>query len=225
LEPGLAGCDLLLPLFATPLNVVTLVIWMAAAQSWRERKLSAQAGGVRILKRGGEIRARLAAFTPIAAALGALGGASFFLAFPVVAIGGFAPSMTVMLMVWAVVLAAIPTAFFWTLKNNRSGNYDLRINEVSRVVTVPVIEGRRRPLTLERSEILGVSLQRRITKTPSGDYVSYLPAIDRAGGESGSPTIKLTTRGWTHDKAWAFGEWLGEELGVEFKGVEGDSTK
>jgi hypothetical protein len=222
LDPGLAGCDLLLPLFATPLNVVTLAIWVAVAQAWRERKLSPAAGGVRILKRGGEIRARLAAFSAGAAALGALGAASFFLAFPVVAIGGFAPTMTVMLVVWALVLAAMATAFLWTLKKNRSGNYDLRIDEVSGDVTLPVIGGRRRPLTLARSQILGVSLERTTTKTPSGDYFSYLPAIDRGGRESGSPAIKLTTWGWTHDKAWAFGQWLGEQLGVEFKGVDGD---
>ena len=222
LDPGLEGCDFLLLLFATPLNVVTLALWVAVVQARREKKLSEPAGGVRILKRAGEIRAQLAAFSPAAAALAALGVGSFLFAFPVVSIGGFAPTMTVMLAVWALVLAAMATAFMWTLKRNRSGNYDLRIDEVSKVVTLPQIGGRRNALTLARNEILAVSLQRRITKTPSGDYFSYLPAIDRVGNESGSPRIKLITWGWTEAKARAFGQWLSEQLGVEFKGIQGD---
>ena len=214
----------MLLLFATPLNVVTLALWVAVVQSRREKKLSEPAGGVRILKRAGEIRAQLAAFSPAAAALAALGVGSFLFAFPVVSIGGFAPTMTVMLAVWALVLAAMATAFMWTLKRNRSGNYDLRIDEVSKVVTLHQIGGRRKALTLARNEILAVSLQRRITKTPSGDYFSYLPAIDRVGNESGSPRIKLITWGWTEAKARAFGQWLSEQLGVEFKGIQGDPT-
>jgi hypothetical protein len=62
-----------------------------------------------------------------------------------------------------------------------------------------------------------VSLQRRITKTPSGDHFSYLPAIDCAAGEAGSPTINLVAWGWTEARARAFGQWLGQQLGVEFR--------
>jgi hypothetical protein len=224
LDPGLAGCDLLLLLFATPLNAVTVGLWAGIAQSRRERKLSEPAGGIRILRRAGEIRAELAAFSPGAAALVALGVGSFLLAFPVVSIGGFAPRMWVMLAVWALVLAVVATAFVWTLKRNRSGNFDLRINEASNIVTLPQIDGRRTPLTLARNEIRAVSLQRRITKTPSGDHFSYLPAIDRAGNEADAQPIRLVASGWTEAKASAFGHWLSDQLGVEFKGIHGDPT-
>jgi hypothetical protein len=64
-----------------------------------------------------------------------------------------------------------------------------------------------------------VSLQRRVAKTPSGDYFSYLPVIDRVVNEPGSPAIKLVTWGWTESKARAFGQWLSEQLGVEFTGI------
>jgi hypothetical protein len=224
LDPGLDGCDLLLLLFATPLNVVTLALWVAVVQSRRGKKASELAGGVPILKRGGEIRAQLAAFSPAAAALVALGVAAFLFAFPVVSIGGFMPTMTVMLVVWALVLTAAVAAFGWTFKKNRSGAYDLRIDEVSRVVTLPLIGGRRKPLSLARNEILAVSLQCRITKTPSGDYFSYLPAINRVANEPELPTIRLVTWGWTEAKARAFGQWLSGQLGVEFKGIQADHT-
>ncbi len=224
LDPGLDGCDLLLLLFATPLNAVTLALWVAFGRSRRARDLSEVAGGVPIVKRPGEIRAQLAAISPAGAALAALGAAAFFLAFPVVAIGGFKPTMTVLIVVWVSVLTVMAAVFVWTWKRNRSGAYDLRIDEVSRVVTVPQISGRRTPLTLAREEILAVSLQCRVTKTPSGDYFTYLPAIDRVAGESVTPTIDLLRWGWTEAKARAFGQWLSEQLGVELRGVNGDRT-
>jgi hypothetical protein len=217
LAPGLEGCDLLLLLFATPINAATLALWAAVAQSRRDEKLAGPAGGIRIHKRAGEIRAQLAAFSPTAAALAGLGAGSFLFAFPVVAIGGFAPSMTAMLGVWLLVLAGTATAFVWTLTRNRSGRFDLRIDEVSQTVTLPQLESRIAPLTLARNEIRAVSLQRRVTKTPSGDYFSYWPAIDRLDPESGSPAIKLGRWGWTEARASAFGKWLSGQLGVEFK--------
>jgi hypothetical protein len=224
LDPGLDGCDLLLLLFATPLNVVTLALWVAVLQSRRKRSLSETAGGVPIIKKHGEIRAHLAAFSPGGAALAALGAAAFVLAFPVVSIGGFKPTMTVMIVVWVSVVVATVTAFIWTWNKNRSGTYDLHIDEASMAVTVPQIGGRRIPMTLARDEILAVSLQCRIAKTPSGDYFSYLPAIDRVTGATGSLTVNLVTWGWTETKARAFGHWLSEQLGVEFRGVHGDRT-
>jgi hypothetical protein len=222
LDPGLDGCDLLLLLFATPLNAVTLALWVATVQSRRKRILSELAGGVPILRGNGEIRAKLASFTPAGASLAALGAAAFVLAFPVVSIGGFKPTMTGMIVVWGAVLAATVTTFVWTWNKNRSGSYDLRIDEASMAVTVPQIGGQRKPLTLARDEILAVSLQRRIAKTPSGEYFSYLPAIDRVTSATGSPTVNLVTLGWTETKARAFGRWLSEQLGVEFRGVHGD---
>jgi hypothetical protein len=224
LDPGLDGCDLLFPLFAMPLNVVTLALWVAVVRSARRIKTAEPAGGVRIVRRPGETRAQIAAFSPGAAALAALGGASFFLAFPVVSIGGFAPGMTLMLVVWALVLASVAAAFLWALKRNYSGVGDLRIDEVSNIVTVPRIVGRNSLLTLARKEIVAVSLERLIAKTPSGDYFSFLPALDCVPGHSGSPTVKLVTWGWTEGKARAFGQWLSEQLGVEFRGIQGDST-
>jgi hypothetical protein len=219
LDPGLDGCDLLLLLFATPLNVVTLALWAAVIQSKRAGRVNEPAGGVRIVRKGGEIRAQLATIPPAAAALAGLGASSFFLAFPVVSLGGFTPSMKVMLVVWSLVLTAMAAAFAWSLRKNRSGDYDLRIDEISKAVTVPQILRRRMALRLARNEIVGVSLQCRITKTPSGDYHSYLPAIDCVANESECSSIKLTSWGWPEAKASAFCQWLGEQLGVEFKGV------
>jgi hypothetical protein len=217
LDPGLEGCDLLLPLFAMPLNALTVALWMTAARSMRGKPGSEPAGGVRIIKRGGETRAQLAAFSSAGAALAGLGGSSFVLAFPVVSMGGFAPGMTMMLVVWSLVASSAVIAFVWRFKIIHSGRCDLRIDEVSRLITIPQCGEGKKQLTLAWNKIQAVSLQRRITKTPSGDYYSYLPAIDCAAGEAGSPTINLVAWGWTEARARAFGQWLGQQLGVEFR--------
>jgi hypothetical protein len=218
LDPGLDGCDLLQVLFAMPLNIVTLLLWVAV--EWSFKKLPKPAGGVRILKRPGEIRAQLPSFSPVAAALGALAIASFFAAFPVVSMSGFAPTMRTMTAIWTAVFAVTAAAFAITVKRNSSGNYDLRIDEKSRAVTLPERSGIR--VTLAREEIIGICVERRATKNPSGYHFSYLPAIDHAGRDADVAKIKLVRWGWTEAKARAFAQWLSDQLGVEFKGIQSD---
>ncbi len=224
LDPGLAGCDLLLPLFAMPLNVVTLALWVPVLQPRRMRQHVDLAGGVRILKNANETRAQLAAFSPAAAALAGLGASSFVLAFPVVSIGGFQPSTTLMLVVWSMVFAAMAAAGIWMFAKLRAGNYDLRIDENSKVVTVPPLGERKVELTIARNRIQAVSVRRRTTKTPSGDYFSYLPMIDCVAADPASPSVNLISWGWTEAKARSFGLWLSEQLGVEFRGIQLDTT-
>ena len=67
LSPGLAGCDLLLALFAVPLNIATFALWVAAIRSKLGHRKLTPSGGVCILQRPGEIRVRLAEFSPGAA--------------------------------------------------------------------------------------------------------------------------------------------------------------
>jgi hypothetical protein len=220
----LAGCDLLLPLFAMPLNVVTLALWVPVLPSRRMRHMADFAGGVRILKNANETRAQLAAFSPGAVALGALGASSFLLAFPVVSIGGFQPGMALMIVVWTVVFAAMAAAGIWRFTKLRAGNYDLRIDETSQVVTVPPSGTRKVELIIARNSIQAVSMRRLTTKTPSGYYFSYLPVIDCVAEDSVAPSVNLISWGWTEAKARSFGLWLSEQLGVEFRGIQLDTT-
>ena len=104
---------------------------------------------------------------------------------------------------------------WWLLRGRFNGIvravFDLRIDEASKAVVLPRNVGRA-PVKLARGEILGVCLERRTTRTPSGNYFSYVPAIDRGGPAGGA--IKLVRWGWTEAKARAFAQWLSEQLGV-----------
>jgi hypothetical protein len=75
-------------------------------------------------------------------------------------------------------------------------------------------------LTIARADIVGVSIHRRVSKGPSGLLYTYLPALIRNASGAGFQSIKLVGLGWSQEKAGAFGKWLSDELGVEFKGVE-----
>jgi len=220
LEPGVDGCDLLCLLFALPLNVLTYTLWGAMITRLREKSRIRPAGGVRILKQPGETRVSLAETPAIAAGFYGSASAAFIAAFPVVIAGGFEPTLLLMKATWAVVLAAGGAVFVWRALRNGSGIYDLRIDQASQTVTLPQTAGRRKPLTLARREISGVSMQRRASKSPSGTHFSYLPALSRSGLDVESQSTELITLGWSEEKAQAFSQWLSQELGVEFKGVE-----
>ncbi len=220
LEPGVDGCDLLLLLFALPLNVLTYTLWSAMITRLREKSRIRPAGGVRILRQPGETRVSLADIPAKAAGFYGSAAAAFIAAFPVVIASGFDPTLRLMKATWAVVLAAGGAVFVWRALRNGSGIYDLRIDQASQTVTLPQTAGRQKPLILARREISGVSMQRRVSKSPSGTHFSYLPALSRSGLDAESQSIKLITLGWSEEKAQAFSQWLSQELGVEFKGVE-----
>jgi hypothetical protein len=220
LKPGVDGIDFLLLLFVLPLNVLTVILWRVMLVRLRENFPVRPAGGVRILKQRGETRIPLGDASAFGAALYVMGAAAFVAAFPVVITGGFDPSMFLMQAAWGGVLGLGGAAFVWRLVRNWSGIYDLRINPNSQTVTLPQTAGRQQPLSLARREISSVSLQRRASKGPSGTHFSFLPALNHNGPEAQSRPMKLITWGWTEAKARAFSQWLSQELGVEFKGIE-----
>jgi len=223
LNPGLDGCDLLLMLFGLPLNIATGAVWIAVVRAQRGPGRVAPAGGVRIIRSAGETRAQLTGLSPLAAGFFGVGAAAFAAVFPVVSLGGFAPSLELMTIVLGLVAGAGLGTFAWAARRNGSGRYDLRIDEATQTLTVPQSGRRKEPLTVPRGEIAAVSLRRRVSKTPSGNYVSYVPALDRAAPGSAPQPIELVTWGWTEGKARGFAEWLGGQLGVRCKGIEEES--
>jgi nitrogen fixation-related uncharacterized protein len=220
LAPGLNGCDLLLALFAIPLNVVTVMIWGAAIRARRDQLRPRPAGGVRVFRHGGETRARLADFSPLATGFFGLAAAAFAAVFPLVFAAGFAPSLHLMFTVLILVAAVALAAFLWMAQRHSSGCYDLRIEQASHSLLLPPAAGRREPLRVPRSEIVAVSMHRRVSHNPSGQHFSYVPALDCSSPNTEPQLLDLVSWGWTEGKASAFADWLSQQLGVPFKGTE-----
>ncbi len=223
LSPGLNGCDLLLALFAIPLNVITVMVWISAIRARRDANRTAPAGGVQIFQHEGETSVRLADFSPLAAGLFGLAAAAFAAVFPLVFAAGFAPSLRLMFAVLIVVGAAGVAAFLWMARRHHSGRYDLRIQEASQSLLLPPAGGRKEPLSVPRSEIVAVSMHRRISHSPSGQHFSYVPTLECAPTNSESHVLDLVSWGWTEGKASAFADWLSQQLGVPFRGIEAET--
>ena len=220
LAPGLNGCDLLLGLFAIPLNVVTGAIWLAVIRSRRDGSRPAPAGGVRILQRQGETRVRLAEFSPLAAGCFGLAAASFVAAMLVDFAAGFTPSLRLMSAVVMLVAAAGLAASFWAAQRQHFGRCDLSACDASQTLLVPPVGGRKELLKVPRSEIVAVSIHRRVSNSPSGQHFSFVPALDRAAPGAGTQSLALVNLGWKEGKARAFAGWLSQELGVPLKGMD-----
>jgi hypothetical protein len=225
LKPGIDGVDLLLLLFALPLNILTFATWFATIASLREKSSSRLAGGVRILKRPEETRVPLPELSALGAGFYGMAAASFIAAFPVVIGSGFQPTPRTMGATWTFVLAAGVVVFVLRGIRNRSGIYDLRLNRATQTIMLPKTAGRPEPLKMALREISGVSMQRRVSKGPSGTHFSYLPALNSIGPDAQSRCLALTTLGWSEEKAQSFSRWLSEELGVEFRGVEEENAE
>jgi hypothetical protein len=217
---GVEGSDLMLVLFTIPLNVTIIMLWLRFGSWLREKWRMPEAGGVRIWRRDGKIRARLAALSAPTAGFCALGVASFVATFPVLAIGGLSPSVGTMETTGLLILAASSAVFCWTAIRNGSGRYDLLIDEQSNALTLPQTSGRRRSVTLPRREIAGVCVQRRVSRLSSGSFYSYLPALDRKEAGAAPRREALSPCGWSEEKARSFSQWLVGQMGLEFKGIE-----
>ena len=96
LAPGIDGGDLQLIMFAIPCNVALAMLWIWLTSSLREKWRVPEAGGLRILRRNGKIRVRLAWLSALGSGVYALGGAAFAISFPVVAMSGLNPSVKTM---------------------------------------------------------------------------------------------------------------------------------
>jgi hypothetical protein len=220
LDPGLKGCDLLLGIFAIPLNIATAAIWLAAFRASRESGRLKVAGGVRVFQDDRETRARLAQCSPLAAGFFGIAAAAFASAMLVVLAAGFAPGMGLMTAVLIAIAAAGAAAFFWTAQRHAAGHFDLRSHAASQTVAVPPAGGRKEVLLVPKGEIVAVALRRRVTRAPSGEYFSYVPALDRAVPGAEAQSLDLINWGWNEWKARAFAGWLSDQLGVPLKSME-----
>jgi hypothetical protein len=219
LSPGLNGRDLLQALFAIPFNILTFAVWVTVIRAKRGLGRLAPAGGVRILQQSGETRVRLAEFSPWAAGFFGLAAAGSAAAMLVVSMRGFAPSVRLVSAALLAVAAAGAAASLWMGQRQRSGRHDLLIHDGSQTLVVPAADGRKEPLLVPRGEIVAVSMHLRVSHSPSGQYFSYVPALDRAALNAQPESLHLVNWGWTEGKARAFAGWLSQQLGVRFNGL------
>jgi hypothetical protein len=225
LDPGLSGFDLLLMLFAIPINIATFAVWAATLRARRDQTPRSPAGGLRLMRRPGQTRVRLGGLSPLAAGFFTLALAAFVSVFPAVSITGFEPTLPMMEAIFGLVVFAGLSAFLWTALGSRWRQYDLRIDHDAQTVTFPKTKRHRQTLTVAWEEVASIWNRRRAVDGPSGTYCTYVPAVQRAVPDSPPQWIELLDWGWPERKAQAFSQWLSGQLGAPFKGIAGESEK
>jgi len=147
----LSGQDLFLPMFLTPFNVIGLGLllgpWFAARRG---------PGGIPVVREGLGWRARLGYAQPFSAALATLGCLSFVAIVVVSLSTGMNPSASLMRFTWTILLTLLAYTGFRTVKHNRLGKTDLRI-EPGRLEFTPIGVSRLRQ-SAATSQVKGMEL-------------------------------------------------------------------
>lgn len=216
LSPGLDGSDVMAVLFLMPFNVVGLVFGMAAAGRLREWLFRPIAGGVKIIADGIQTRIRLPRVSAVISGAIGLGGVSFVSIFIVLLLGDGHPSFGFASTFLLLAIAGGIGAYVWQWRKIHSGDDDLIVNETSGVVELPITHGRKQRITVNVSDIAGISVQTIEHRSSKGGVsYTYAPTLHSCGAG------KQKLADWGDQiKADAFSEWLQKKLGLKALDLE-----
>jgi hypothetical protein len=214
LQPGVGGQDLFLALFLTPFNVVMVGLWFGLLSAAWRRISKPPAGGVAIVRRGGRVFVRLPRISPLAAGAAAALAVSFVSIF-VVGFGfGFDPSIPVIGVVWAAVVAVAAGMYFWRKLVVGSGAKDLVIDAEAGMLSLPQTFGRKTDVVVALNAVSGIDVERIVHHgSKGGTSYSYAPRILWKRDDGTAENDRLV-EWWDEGRAGAFATWLRGQLGV-----------
>ena len=205
LEPGLAGCDLVLMLLLTPFNCVMLGLW-AMCFPWLYRKLFRPiAGGVNIRRVGSFQHVRLPRFRSGLIVLIVVGALSFLSPFVI----GSHPTLAVAAVTWAAVLIIATAVYLFLSHPVRSGAQDLIIHPEARTIVLPKTFGRKERVEISFDAIREIWMDVIEHRGRNMYSYSYAPSLK----VKNAPGHVFKLADWRdRDKAEAFVRWLREQL-------------
>ena len=208
LSPGVIGQDFLVFFIILPFGALPLyLLGRSNAPAWF-RPGNLQDGGVEIISKGGQIRARLPRY-PVAAWSAAVFCGTSLASFLIISIAVRRdPSCEPEEVAAALVLAATATVFWWRRTRLSSGVDDLVIDESARTISLPQTFGRSRAVSLDFNAVQSVYLEEVAHRGRYGPYYSW--AVTLALQNAASP--ERLTDWYDEEKALAFAGWLRERL-------------
>ncbi len=211
LLPGVKGIDLMLGVFVAPFLAITAGLWLWLTSSLRYWIFRPAAGGVKIIREGLRVRARLPEAGAALYWLVATGGIGFIMVFVV----GFGtrmdPPVPLMTVVIAVVYLSGPAACLWRGRKLSAGLYDLVVDEGARTVELPATKGRKQRETISIDNVAGVEVkqERHVTSKGAVSYTYDPTLIIRC------PAEEQKLAAWPGRlRAEDFAAWLRKELGM-----------
>ncbi|MBL8549670.1 MAG: DUF3592 domain-containing protein [Hyphomonadaceae bacterium] len=207
IDPGLHGSDLFLALFLTPFNAIGLGLLFAPMA--RERMRASEGAGVRWRDDGEKIRVRMPRhFSPLAAGIAVFAFAAFALSILVGFSFGLHPSMSVMVGVWAVVLAAGASAATYCWLREMRGDVDLVIDKVGGAVSLPATFDRKARVAMARADVRGVEVKAYEQPGSPGTIVHGVRIVQRSGA------WEVVAEREDAESAESLARWLRGKLGV-----------
>jgi len=196
-------------LFLTPFNASMLIVWLQGGRWLKARWLRPVAGGVKIIKPGGVIRARLPKLDAAVLSLMATGVAGLAAAISLAAIE---PSVGWVLKVVTAVFLAGAGVYAGVWLRIRSGIYDLVINPAAQTVKLPPTCGRPQPLTVAMADLAGLWMETFEYRTTKGGVTcNYKPRLRFRENKLPGQTLAV----WSErSKADDFTDWRRPKLGL-----------
>ena len=170
-------------------------------------------GGVKVFSDGNIIRVRLPGFHPSLFAFATIG------LFPFIALAilshnsyGSHPPLGVMINISCAIFCVGAVVLLLGLKRIYSGNYDLIINEFTRVVGLPNKRFGKKRAMIEFNNIIDVKVEAVKTVGRQSPYSTYAPTLHLQNNDA--KTFQLV-EWYEKDRAEAFAAWLRKQIGIK----------
>lgn len=210
LVPGVSEQDGFPILLLIPFNVGVLSIWVAAAKKLRSLSQETEAGGLQVLRQVKEIRVRIARYSPLAHAMLATGCAGLLGA---IICGLFASERTTSLVFpFSIFLITITIGIwygYWQLRKQKSGNYDLLIDNYNECIYLPVTAKRSSQMRLNLKDVIAVIVEEHDDAQSEADPTYHNKLCLRRPAQSEELCNWLNL-----EKSSEFADWLSVQLGV-----------
>lgn len=214
LSTELDSSDAFLMLFMTVPNLLIAGAWGLFCYWLRVFITDPPAGGVKIIERRDEIRARLPRLLPIVAFAGGVIGVPFVSVF----IAGFAlhmaPSFEFVYGVWIVAPVAGAAAFAWQAFALSRGEADLIINRRHRTLSLPPVGDRSHRLDLPLDHVRAVRVRGELSASGESTQRYFAAHLTVASADGAGSRDELAARFTTRTRADGFSEWLRGQVGL-----------
>jgi hypothetical protein len=208
LSPGLLGLDVLALLWLLPFNAVTLIGVFGYFQLVRYRAT----GGAAVWDSGRVVRAGGGGLGAAVGAIAAAGIVAFVLIFAIGIPTGGNPSVPVASFGWLIVLLAGGLAWLTSVRFLAKGTCDLVIDRVRQTLTLPVVRGRKEPLTIPWASLSAVEVEDTHDKSETVHY-AVVAAVKQPDG---TETRERVTDPQIESRANALAAWIRGVIPTEF---------
>lgn len=208
---GLEGCDLFMPMFLLPFNVVMLGLWIGLGGAAIRRMRRSATGGARVRDDGALVRIRFSGWRPVYTGAMAAAAIAFVGVFVIGFTAGFHPPLPAMFAAWGVILGgaiAAGLADRW----KRGIQRDIVFDPFHQTLVLPRTPQRPAEVVVPVDRISAMEVEEvsstRSQENPTSRY--YLKVV--FAGDDGSLRHERLGEAWDASSAQDLAAWFRQRL-------------